>query len=149
MNTMDHNSRHELTDHQWKLIDPLLPKGKKRGRPMADPRKTLNGILFVLKTGCAWADMPKAYGSHVTCWRRLRQWQKDGTWERIWRKLLQQCDEQQKINWEYCFLDGTFVPAKKGRCRWKNQGRKGNKGNDGNRWERTSPLHPHRQCTTS
>ncbi|SFJ96404.1 Putative transposase of IS4/5 family [Thermoflavimicrobium dichotomicum] len=64
---------------------------------MVDPRKTLNGIVFVLKTGCAWADMPKAYGSYVTCWRRLKQWQKDGTWERIWRKLLQQCDEQQKI----------------------------------------------------
>src|SRR5690606_28466239 len=58
------STRHELTDEQWAVIEPLLPKPKPGpGRPPADPRKTLNGILYVLKTGCTWADMPRQYGS--------------------------------------------------------------------------------------
>src|SRR5690606_14032216 len=61
------STRHELTDEQWAVIEPLLPKPKPGpGRPPADPRKTLNGILYVLKTGCTWADMPRQYGSPTT-----------------------------------------------------------------------------------
>jgi len=108
-------SRHELTDEQWAIIAPLIPKQKPgRGRPRADDRRTLNGILYVLKTGCAWADMPREYGSPTTCWRRLRAWSEDGTWERIWRALLGQLDAQGKLDWSQAFLDGSFVPAKKG-----------------------------------
>jgi transposase len=103
---MGHNRRHELIDQQWKLLEPLLAKRKKE--------VDLWRIVYVLKTGCAWADIPKSYGSYLTCWRRLKQWQKDRTAERIWRKLLRQCDEQQKFNWDFCFLDGTFVSSKKG-----------------------------------
>ncbi|WP_363321572.1 IS5 family transposase [Polycladomyces subterraneus] len=107
--------RHELTDQQWKIIEPLIPPRKPgAGRPPADPRKTLNGILYVLKTGCPWADMPRKYGSPTTCWRRLHQWTEDGTWERIWKALLSQLDAQSKIEWAQAFLDGSFVPSKKG-----------------------------------
>jgi transposase len=92
-------SRHELTDEQWAIIAPLIPKQKPgRGRPRADDRRTLNGILYVLKTGCAWAEMPREYGSPTTCWRRLRAWSEDGTWERIWRALLSQLDAQGKLD---------------------------------------------------
>ena len=64
-------SRHDLSDEQWKVIEPLLPpKATGRGRPRADDRKTLNGIIYVLKTGVAWEDMPRKYGSYPTCWRR-------------------------------------------------------------------------------
>jgi transposase len=81
-----------------------MPKGKKKSTN-GRPKLNVNGLVFVLKTECAWADMPKVFGSYVTtCWRRLKQWQKDG----IWQKLLRQCDEQHKIKWEFCFLDGTF-----------------------------------------
>ncbi len=97
------------------MIEPLIPKKEsKRGRPRADTRTTLNGILYVLKTGCAWANMPREYGSPTTCWRRLDEWNQDETWERIWRTLLGQLDAQSKIEWAQAFLDGSFVPAKKG-----------------------------------
>lgn len=108
-------SRHELTNEQWAVIEGLLPARREGpGRPRADDRQTLNGILYVLKTGCAWADMPERYGSYVTCWRRLQTWSEDGTWERIWQALLGQLDAEAKLEWAQAFLDGSFVPAKKG-----------------------------------
>jgi transposase len=81
-------SRHNLTDPQWTIIDPWIPPPKPGpGRKQNDARQTLNGILFGLKTGCTWADVPRAYGSPATCWRRFRAWSADGTWERLWRTL--------------------------------------------------------------
>ena len=108
------NKRHELSAEQWRLIEPLLPARKKRGRPRADDQQTLNGILYVLKTGCAWADLPSRYGTPVTCWRRLRDWTVDGTWERIWQTLLGTLDAQGQLEWQVGLMDGTFVAAKKG-----------------------------------
>jgi transposase len=104
-----------LNDEQWAVLEPLIPKQKPGvGRKRADDRKTLNGILYVLKTGCAWEDLPREYGSDTTCWRRLNDWSEDGTWERIWRTLLSQLDAEQQLEWARAFLDGSFVPAKKG-----------------------------------
>ncbi|WP_374711136.1 transposase [Roseiflexus sp.] len=65
------------------VIPLILKKKSKRSRPRNDDRQTLNGILYVLKTGCAWADAPTDYGSDSTCWRRLNEWALDGAWERI------------------------------------------------------------------
>jgi transposase len=62
----------------------------------------------------AGEDVPRVYGSPSTCWRRLKAWEEDGTWERIWRSLLTLLDDQDKIEWLRAFLDGSFVPAKKG-----------------------------------
>lgn len=104
----------DLTDEQWHRLEPLLPPRQKRGRPRADDRTTLNGILYVLRTGCRWTDVPREYGSPATCWRRLRAWEQDGTWQGIWRSLLTLLDEQEKMEWDRAFLDGSFVPAKKG-----------------------------------
>lgn len=104
----------ELTDAQWERIAALLPPPKPTGRPRADDRRTINGILFVLRTGCRWKDLPAEYGDHVTCWRRLDQWMADGAWERIWRAFLGELDAQGKLVWAQAFLDGTFVPAKRG-----------------------------------
>jgi transposase len=112
---MKNSSRHDVTDAQWAILEPLIPKQKAgRGRPRNADRQTLNGILYVLHTGCAWADLPAAYGSDTTCWRRLQQWTADGTWERLWRALLGQLDAVGKLDWRHTFLDGSFVPAKKG-----------------------------------
>jgi transposase len=58
----------DLSDDQWELIQPLLPAPKPTGRPRADDRCTINGILYVLRTGCRWKDLPDRYGSSVTCW---------------------------------------------------------------------------------
>jgi transposase len=106
---------HDLTDEQWVVIEPVIPKKQsKRGRPRNDARRTLNGILYVLKAGSAWEDMPKEDGSDSTCWRRLDEWSRDGMWERIWRTFLSQLDGEDKTEWAQAFLDGSFVPAKKG-----------------------------------
>ena len=78
----------DLSDAQWELIQPLLPAVKPTGRPRADDRRPLNGMLYVLRIGCRWKGLPDRYGSSVTCWRRLDQWLMDGTWERIWRAFL-------------------------------------------------------------
>lgn len=106
--------KRELTDGQWALIAPLLPPRQRRGRPRADDRTTLNGILLVLRSGCRWQDIPRQYGAPNTCWRRLARWQEDGTWERVWRTLLGTLDAQGKLQWAEAFLDGSFAPAKRG-----------------------------------
>lgn len=108
-------SRHDLTDEQWSVIAVLIPQRRPGpGRPRADDRRTLNAIMYILKTGCAWQDLLAEYGSSTTCWRRLSQWSEDGTWELIWRALLSKLDAQGKLEWAQAFLDGSFVPAKRG-----------------------------------
>lgn len=104
----------ELRDDQWEVIRPLLPAPKHMGRPRADDRKTLNGILWVLRTGARWKDLPSRYGSSSTCHRRLQEWEKAGVWEHIWLRFLGSLDEQRKVDWTQAFLDGSFVPSKKG-----------------------------------
>jgi transposase len=104
----------ELGDEQWELIAPLLPKPKGRGRPRAEDRRTLNGILWVLRSGARWKDLPPRYGSRSTCHRRLQEWQDQGVWEQIRLKFLSTLDAQAKLDWSQAFLDGSFVPGKKG-----------------------------------
>lgn len=105
-----------LTDKQWAVISPLLPQQNfvKGGRPRADDRKTLDGILWILKTGAQWSELPDRFGSYSTCWRRLKAWEEDGTWEKIWKKLLANLSKQDKLMLEVGMVDGTFSPAKKG-----------------------------------
>src|SRR5262245_52294474 len=106
-----------LTDAQWEKIEPLLPslpRGTVGGRPWSDNRAVIDGILWVLKTGARWRDLPDGYSSPATCWRRLNRWYEDGTWLRIWRAFLAQLDERGRLDWEETFIDGTFFPAKGG-----------------------------------
>ena len=103
-----------LSDEQWAKVEPLLPKSRSRGRPWADNRRVLEGILWVLKTGARWRDLPKEYPSASTCWRRLRQWEEHGIWLKIWRQFLSELDQGGKLDWSDSFLDGSFAPAKKG-----------------------------------
>jgi transposase len=103
-----------LSDDQWRLIEPLLPKRRSAGRPWADDRRVLEGILWVLKTGARWRDLPPCYPSPSTCWRRLRLWEEDDVWLDIWRAFLRRLDAQGRLQWQECFADGSFAPAKKG-----------------------------------
>jgi len=105
----------ELSDAQWKLIQPWLPAPKRRGRPRADDRRTINGVLYVLRTGCRWQDLPGEYGSSVTCWRRLNQWQEQGVWEDIWRTLLGTLDAQGRLEWERATWMPLSPQPKRGR----------------------------------
>ncbi len=93
-----------LTNTQWERIRAVLPPPKNEGRPRADDRRTLDGILYVLRTGCRWHDLPREYGSPVTCWRRLTQWEADGMWERIWSTLFATLTTREKLAWTRTFL---------------------------------------------
>ena len=103
-----------LSEEQWQRIAPLLPQNKSRGRPWADNRSVLEGILWVLKTGARWRDLPREYPSASTCWRRLQQWEEKGVWLKIWRQFLSELDRRGRLDWSESFLDGSFAPAKKG-----------------------------------
>lgn len=107
-------SRIRLTDGQWAFIRPLLPPPARTGRPRADDRRTIEGILYVLTTGCRWQDLPPEYGAPTTVWRRLKHWGDAGVWERIWRATLATLDQRGQLDWSMAFLDGSFAPAKKG-----------------------------------
>lgn len=103
-----------LTDKQWDFIRSFLPPPARTGRPRADDRHTIEGILFVLTTGCRWQDLPREYGAPTTAWRRLKRWTEEGVWERIWRAALASLDQRGALDWSIAFLDGAFAPAKKG-----------------------------------
>ena len=102
-----------LSDVQWARIQPLLPPAPREGRPRANERRTLEGILYQLRTGCRWQDIPTKYGSGVTCWRRLTKWETDGTWDRIWPMLLATLDAAGRVAWARAFLQGTIVPIRR------------------------------------
>jgi transposase/quinol monooxygenase YgiN len=104
-----------LTDSLWAAVIPQLPARGARGRPRADDRRTLDGILYVLRTGCRWRDLPPCYGDPVTCWRRFTRWESDGTWERIWCALLDRMGPADRCVWALAFRGSRAVPTQPGR----------------------------------
>ena len=107
----------KLTDEQWEAVSKHLPKEKpnpKGGRPRVDNRRCFEGILWILWTGAPWSEPPKRYASPTTCWRRLKQWEEEGTLLELWRAFLAELAEADLIKWDECFIDGSFAPAKKG-----------------------------------
>ncbi len=84
-------------------------------------REVLNGVLWVLRTGAAWGDLPDRFPSLSTCYRRFSKWVKDGRLRKIWESLARHLEHKGLINLEECFIDGTFVVAKKGLKSWKDQ----------------------------
>ena len=112
-----------VSDSLWKIIQPLLPQKKRRrkhpGRQRVPDRAVLTGILFVLKTGMAWQDLPleMGCGSGMTCWRRLRDWQKAGVWEKLHRELLRRLHVADRLDWSRAVVDSSSVRAVFGGCR--------------------------------
>jgi transposase len=106
----------EVTDSQWQAIEPIITRavGVKGGRPRSGDRQILNGVLWVLQNGEQWSHLPKKYGAYVTCWRHFREWEADGTWTKVWLAMLPVMDRSQQIEWMLAFMDGMFVPGKKG-----------------------------------
>src|SRR5512147_706219 len=105
-----------IPEDLWKAIEPLLPPEPpkpKGGRPRLDNRAVLTGILFVLKTGIPWEMLPPEMGcgSGMTCWRRLRDWQKAGIWEGLHRSLLERLSKAEQIDWSRASIDSGSVPA--------------------------------------
>lgn len=107
----------QLTDEQWALIEDLFPwepPTRDGGRPKVPPRACLEGILWVLRSGARWKDLPEHFPSPATCWRRLQEWTEDGVFQQAWERLLWKLDRRGRIKWDEGFADGTFSPAKKG-----------------------------------
>jgi transposase len=108
-----------VSDELWNTIEWLLPEEPPKpqgGRPRVDDRAALAGIIFVLKSGIPWEMLPQEMGcgSGVTCWRRLREWQEAGVWERLHKVLLDRLGEADRIDWERASLDSASIPAKRG-----------------------------------
>ncbi len=102
----------ELTDAQWERLRPLLPPQKPRtGRPANDHRTVLNGILWILRTGCPWRSLPERYGSRKTVSSRFYRWRKAGIWDRVLAALQQRGDADGRLDWSLHFVDSTVVRA--------------------------------------
>jgi transposase len=108
----------DLSERQWQLLAPLLPKPKlrrdKRGRPWRDPRDVLNGILWVMRTGAPWHDLPARYPSYQTCHRRFQLWVKHGTLKRVLHALARDLAAAGGFDLTEAFIDATYAGAKKG-----------------------------------
>jgi transposase len=105
-----------LPDELWAAVAPLLPPPRPRpkgGRPPVADRKALTGILFVLKTGIQWEDLPQEMGCGcgMTCWRRLRDWHQAGVWDALHAVFLDRLAEADQIDWARASLDSASVPA--------------------------------------
>lgn len=104
--------RHELTDEQWEKLEPLLPPQKPHtGRPNKDHRTIVNGILWILKTGAQWEDLPERYGSPKTVSSRLYRWRKAGVWDRVLAELQRLGDTLGEVQWTIHYVDGTSIRA--------------------------------------
>lgn len=109
-----------VSDELWVRVEPLLPVVQRRhrypGRKRIPDRRVLSGILFVLKTGIAWEDLPQEMGcgSGMTCWRRLAEWNDAGVWKRLHQVLLDELHEARQIDWSRAAVDSSHVRAKGG-----------------------------------
>ena len=107
-----------VPDDLWAVVEPLLPRERpkpKGGRPRAPDRTALAGILFVLRTGIQWHEVPTELGCcGKTCWRRLRDWHAAGVWSALHRALLERLQAAGQIDWRRAALDSCSVAAKRG-----------------------------------
>lgn len=109
-----------VTDELWDRVEPLLPKRHRRadgrGRPALDDRRCLQGILFVLHTGIQWEWLPQqlGFGSGMTCWRRLRDWNGAGVWDRLHEVLLTELHRAGELDWDRAAVDGSHRRAVRG-----------------------------------
>jgi transposase len=107
-----------LDDELWRVIEPLLPPPRPRrfrypGRKPLDRRKALTGILFVLKTGIPWEDLPQEMGcgSGMSCWRYLKAWQEAGVWDRVHQALLDRLRAEEQLDLSAAVVDSSHVRA--------------------------------------
>lgn len=108
-----------VSDALWEIVEPLLPPEPPKpigGRPGLPDRAVLSGILFVVRSGIPWQMLPQTlgYGSGMTCWRRLRDWEAAGVWERLHHELLNQLHDAGQIDWSRAYLDSASIAAEGG-----------------------------------
>jgi transposase len=106
-----------INDALWERIEPLIPPfaaSPKGGRPRRDDRACFEAIVFVLRSGCRWRDVPKHLPSDSTCWRRHQEWTEAGVRERVWQMVGAELGEADLLDTEELFADATFAAAEKG-----------------------------------
>lgn len=108
----------DISDKEWELLKPLFPelqpKADGRGRPVRDTRAVLNGVLWVMRSGAPWAEMPQRYPPYQTCHRRFQKWAETGVLKRVVLALAADLKERGRLDVRECFIDGSFAAAKKG-----------------------------------
>lgn len=110
----------DVTDEQWEAVRRFFPgpertrTSTKGGRPWRDPRDVLNAVLWVLRTGAPWADLPRRYPPPSTCHRRFQRWARDGTLERLLRGLAEDLRDRGKLDLTEAYIDGSHSGAKRG-----------------------------------
>lgn len=109
--TLPVTCRGDLSDAQWAVLEPLLPEGKKPGRPPKwSKRQLLDGIRWRTRVGCPWRDVPARYGPWQTVYGLFRRWQRDGTWAKILTGLQTLADAAGRIVWDVS-VDSTIARA--------------------------------------
>ena len=113
----------ELTDEQWAVIGPLIPEPPRRedgrGRPWKDTREVMDGVLWILRSGARWQDLPDRFPPYQTCHRRFQQWARAGTLRGVLEALAEDLRTRGAIDLSECFIDGTFIVAKQGGDEWE------------------------------
>lgn len=104
-------ARTDLTEAQWCVLAPHLPANAKKGQAWSNHRRVINGILWRLKTGAPWRDIPTRYGPHQTCYDRFVRWGRNGTWARILQALQAEADARGDVDWDSAALDATHIKA--------------------------------------
>jgi transposase len=105
-------NRGDLTNARWERLVPLLPPQRPTvGRPAEDHRRIIDGILWKVRTGAPWRDVPERYGPWSTLASRLRRWRLAGVWERIFAAAQERADAAGRLDWAVQFVDGSIIRA--------------------------------------
>jgi transposase len=108
----------DLTDAQWTILDSLIaqPRTRKdgRGRPWRNRREVLNGVLYILRTGAPWIDLPERYPPYQTCHRRFQKWVRSGVIRGVLEALAEELHVRGGFHLHEAFIDGSFATAKRG-----------------------------------
>ncbi|MBA3312394.1 MAG: IS5 family transposase [Planctomycetaceae bacterium] len=104
-------ARHRLTDGQWELIAGYFPEPAGTGRPPADPRQMVDGIVWRLRAGAPWRDLPEEFGPWETVYKHFNRWNSDGTLDKIKRALLRRIVDRAGVDADLWCVDGTIVRA--------------------------------------
>ena len=106
----------DISRRQFALLEPIIRKRRKKtGRPRADLYEAVNGMLYVLSTGCRWRDLPHDYGvSYTTCYRYFIYWVKTGKFKEIFEELKNKANKKNLLHWRNAYLDASVVKSKKG-----------------------------------
>ena len=107
----DQIGRHELTNPEWRLVRSSLPERAGTGRPRKNDRVMLNGMLWILRTGAPWRDLPERYGPWRSVWRRFDRWRRAGVIEGLRLDLLEVLNDSGELDWNLWCVDGSSVRA--------------------------------------